>query len=118
MPNSLHRFRWRRLVNPIDWLSFIYGRFFTEHPRLGFLLLAVVLTIASNTALYLMWLRAIDHYKKDKATLSISVSDKTSSIEPPTAPEPDKNVAVQPTKPQPEPATPAQSSRATGPGPM
>jgi hypothetical protein len=48
-------------VNPIDWIAWIYGKFFTDHPILG----GFVFCFGASAIMLLLYLRAIDKYHDD-----------------------------------------------------
>jgi hypothetical protein len=56
--------RWRKFMNPIDWIAWIYGKFFQGHPYVGG---AVVLALWMMVGL-VMWVRGVDKYKEEHPT--------------------------------------------------
>jgi hypothetical protein len=78
---------WRKIVewaNPVEWFSYIYGRFFNGHPWLGFVPVAVVVLIFTALA----WWRGVDNYNKEHPTTVESVVPSAAvSVDPiPTSP--------------------------------
>jgi len=50
-------------VNPIDWIAWIYGKFFADYPVLG----GIVFCFGASAIMLLLYLRAIDKYREDQA---------------------------------------------------
>ena len=53
-------------MNPMEWLSWLYGKFFTNHTTLSYVLVALVALLAVPIAL-VVWTRAIDKYRVEHA---------------------------------------------------
>ncbi|MGA7968076.1 MAG: hypothetical protein WB983_05550 [Terriglobales bacterium] len=66
-------------MNPIDWLAWIYGKFFYGHPWLGYFVAVVVLAIP----FLLLWLRAVDKYEETHPKMMAATAP--SSVSPPVA---------------------------------
>ena len=52
----------------VDWLSWVYGKWFVGHPWRGFLTLMVPIWLGLFLILGAFWLKAIDGYKDKQAT--------------------------------------------------
>lgn len=50
----------RRVVNPIEWLAWIYGKFFVGHPIIGYLVLCGL----GAGLIAILWIRAVDKYNE------------------------------------------------------
>lgn len=52
------------MTNPIEWLEWVYEKWFVGHPWRGFLAVWVLLCMVAFVVLTLPWLRAVDRYKE------------------------------------------------------
>jgi len=55
----MSRQKLEKMPNPMEWLSWLYGRFFTNHTTWSYLL---VCSLAAFLA-FLVWTKAIDNYR-------------------------------------------------------
>ena len=53
------------MANPIEWLEWIYGKWFIGHPWRGFFTILVVSCMVISLAIGILWLKALDEYAKD-----------------------------------------------------
>src|SRR5580765_4296683 len=51
----------------LDWLSWIYGKWFVGHPWRGFFTLLIPMWLVLSLVLGILWLKAIDAYKDKQA---------------------------------------------------
>jgi hypothetical protein len=63
--------------NPIEWLAWLYGRFFINHPALGYLLCLTGIGVV----LALMWLRAIEHHREQNFHNLVGIQQNTTDRE-------------------------------------
>lgn len=53
--------QWRKILNPIDWLAWVYGKCFINHPWWGLVTVICFTSIIAS----LMWYRAIEKYDSE-----------------------------------------------------
>lgn len=87
--------RWKMGLNPMEWLSWLYGKFFTNHTILSYFLVG---SLGLLVAL-ILWTKAIDKYREEHPIHSSSP------------------VTTNPTTKLPEPV-PTKSGSATTTGPQ
>jgi hypothetical protein len=100
-------------VNPIDWIAWIYGKFFADHPILG----GVVFCFGASAIMLLLYLRAIDKYHDDHPLAPV-VRDKPPQPEvPPPQPKaeekPRTEHAPKPVRREPKAEGPAATPQTT-----
>ena len=64
----------RRIVNPIEWLAYIYGKVFVGYPLLVGYMVAVLI---GGGGMALLWMRAIDKYREQRAAEPASDASRT-----------------------------------------
>ncbi len=57
------------MANPIEWLEWIYGRWFVGHPWRGFLIILTVCCALLGMIVGGLWLRALDSYAQKQSAL-------------------------------------------------
>ncbi len=65
--------KWRKLLNPVDWLVWIYGKFFIGHPFRGWLVCVCLAVIFVS----ILWIRAVDKYNEEHPGNKLVVSQPT-----------------------------------------
>ena len=72
---------------PIEWLTWVYGKWFVGHPVRGFICVSVPFCTAFLLALGFGWLRAVDKYTekipKVEAVASSSAPSRDTTAKPP-----------------------------------
>ena len=50
--------------NPIDWLAWVYGKWFVSHPWRGYFVVSILSCVVVLLVIGVLWLRALDKYKE------------------------------------------------------
>jgi hypothetical protein len=67
-----------RVVNPVEWFAYIYGKFFVGYPLfVGYMVVGLI----GASAAVLLWMSAIDKYNEQRKAEPISDADLDKRIE-------------------------------------
>jgi len=94
-------------MNPIDWLVWLYGKWFTSHPVAGYF----TLLACAGLVLAVLWLRAIDKYHEQHPPIAGADNSKPTIAKPQTPPRPTRESPSKEFDPKAQRATPAQESK-------
>ena len=99
---------------PIEWLTWVYGKWFVGHPVRGFICVSVPFCAAFLVALGFGWLRAVDKYNeklpKVEAAASSSGPSRDTTAKPPDPVLPKPAAKEQHPHPKAPKVTPTQQS--------
>jgi hypothetical protein len=73
-------------ANPMEWLSWAYGRFFTNHTLLSYFLVGSLAVVVSLLIALAVWTRAIDKYRADHPASPIPASEPKNETHGPQSP--------------------------------
>ena len=59
----------KKMFNPIEWLSWLYGKLFTSHTILSYFLIPTIFSIVGLVIGLAMWATAIDKYHAEHSPM-------------------------------------------------
>ncbi|MCL5808644.1 MAG: hypothetical protein M1418_08890 [Deltaproteobacteria bacterium] len=94
---NLSNLKWRKLLNPVDWLVWIYGKFFLSHPLRGWLVCVCVTVIFVSIFVSILWIRAVDKYNEEHLENKLVASQPTQNNPLPAPIKTQENISPIPT---------------------